>query len=92
MKMVGATDSFIRWPFVCEGFLMGVLAAFIAFLFQWGLYSAITSGVSGSDVFAIIQIVPFSQIWGAVALTFVGAGIVIGVGGSLSAIRQYLKV
>ena len=92
MKMVGATDSFIRWPFVCEGFLMGVLAALIAFLLQWGLYSAITGGVSGSDIFAIIQIVPFSQIWGAVALTFVGAGVVIGVGGSVSAIRQYLKV
>ena len=92
MKMVGATDSFIRWPFVCEGFLMGVLAALIAFLLQWGLYSAITSGVSGNDIFAIIQIVPFSQIWGAVALTFLGAGVVIGVGGSLSAIRQYLKV
>ena len=92
MKMVGATDSFIRWPFVCEGFLMGILAALIALFLQWGLYGLITKGVSGNDVFSIIQIVPFSHMWAPVALIFVCAGIVIGVGGSVSAIRQYLKV
>ena len=92
MKMVGATNSFIRWPFVCEGFLMGILSAIIAFFLQWGLYSVITRGVSGNDVFSIIKIVPFGQMWGPVVLIFVGAGIVIGVGGSVSAIRQYLKV
>ena len=71
---------------------MACLCRLIAFLLQGGLYSAFTGGVSGSEIFAIIQIVPFSQFWGAVALTFVGAGVVIGVGGSVSAIRQYLKV
>ena len=92
MKMVGATNGFIRWPFVYEGFLMGLLAALIAFFIQWGLYGLITSGISTNDIFSIIRIVPFTDIWPAVALTFAGAGMLIGVGGSLSAIRQFLKV
>ena len=92
MKMVGATNGFIRWPFVYEGLLMGLLSALIAFFLQWGLYQLVTGGVSGNDLFSIIQIVPFGELWGAVALVFAGAGVFIGVGGSLSAIRQFLKV
>ena len=92
MKMVGATNGFIRWPFVYEGILLGLLSAVIAFFLQWGLYGLITRGISTNDLFSIIQIVPFSSLWYAVALIFAGAGIVIGVGGSLSAIRQFLKV
>ena len=92
MKMVGATNGFIRWPFVYEGILLGLLSAVIAFFLQWGLYGLITRGISTNDLFSIIQIVPFGSLWYAVALIFAGAGIVIGVGGSLSAIRQFLKV
>ena len=57
-----------------------------------GLYSAIAKGISGNDIFSIITIVPFADIWQIVALVFVAAGMLIGVGGSLSAIRQFLKV
>jgi len=92
MKMVGATDGFVRWPFVYEGFLMGLVSAVIAFALQWGLYGFVTGGIDTSDIFSIIQIVPFAEIWHTVALVFVGAGVLIGVGGSLSAIRQFLKV
>ena len=92
MKMVGATDSFVRWPFVYEGFLLGLLSAVIAFVLQWVLYGFITSGIDTSDIFSIIQIVPFGDIWHTMALVFMGAGVLIGVGGSLSAIRQFLKV
>ena len=35
MKMVGATNGFIRWPFVFEGLLLGLLGAIAAFLLQW---------------------------------------------------------
>ena len=92
MKMVGATNGFIRWPFVYEGLLMGLLSAVIAFFLQWGLYRLVTGGISTNDLFSIIQIVPFGELWGAVALVFAGAGVFIGVGGSLFAIRQFLKV
>ena len=92
MKMVGATNGFIRWPFVYEGFLLGLLSALIAFFLQWGLYKLITGGIVSSDVFAIVQIVPFSTIWFPVILVFIACGMLIGIGGSLSAIRQFLKV
>ena len=92
MKMVGATNGFIRWPFVYEGFLMGLLSAVIAFFLQWGLYGMVARGITSTDVFSIIQVVPFGSIWYAVALAFIAVGMLIGVGGSLSAIRQFLKV
>lgn len=92
MKMVGATNGFIRWPFVYEGFLLGLFSAVIAFFLQWGLYSVITKGITGSDVFSVVSLVPFSQMWIPVAVIFAAAGMLIGIGGSISAIRQFLKV
>ncbi len=92
MRMVGATNGFIRWPFVYEGFLFGVLGAAVAFFLQWGLYEAVSRGVANNDTLQLIHIIPFQQLWIPVAATFAGAGIVIGVGGSLSAIRKFLQV
>ncbi|MDY3985919.1 permease-like cell division protein FtsX [Dysosmobacter sp.] len=92
MRMVGATNGFIRWPFVYEGFLFGFLGALVAFLLQWALYEAVAKGVAANDALQLIHVIPFSQLWGPVAAVFAGAGIVIGVGGSLSAIRKFLQV
>lgn len=92
MRMVGATNGFIRWPFVYEGFLLGFLGASIAFLMQWGLYEAVAKGVDSSDVLQLIDVIPFRELWAPVAASFAGSGILIGVGGSLSAIRKYLQV
>ena len=92
MKMVGATDGFIRWPFVFEGLLLGLFGAVIAFGLQWLLYSAMANGISNSDTMQLLEVVPFQQIWQPVAGIFAGAGILIGVGGSLMAIRRFLKV
>lgn len=49
-------------------------------------------GVDTNDTLQLIEIIPFSQLWAPVAATFVGAAILIGVGGSLSAIRKFLQV
>ena len=92
MRMVGATNGFIRWPFVYEGFMLGLLSAVIAFLLQWGLYEAVAQGVDTNDTLQLIRIIPFRELWPVVAGTFAGAGILIGVGGSLSAIRKFLQV
>lgn len=92
MRMVGATNSFIRWPFVYEGFMLGFTGAVVAFLLQWALYEAVTRGVESSDTLQLISVVNFGQLWVPVAVTFLAAGIVIGVGGSLSAIRRFLQV
>ena len=92
MRMVGATNGFIRWPFVYEGFLFGILGAAVAFLLQWGLYEAVARGVANNDTLQLISIIPFTEMWEPVAVSFAAAGIVIGVGGSLSAIRKFLQV
>lgn len=92
MRMVGATNGFIRWPFVYEGFLLGFLGAVIAFFLQWGLYAAVAQGVDNNDTLQLIRIIPFQQLWIPVAVSFAVAGIIIGVGGSLSAIRKFLQV
>lgn len=92
MRMVGATNSFIRWPFVYEGFLLGLLSAAIAFFLQWGLYAAVAEGIGNNDTMQLIRVLSFSELWKPVAVTFVAAGILIGIGGSLSAIRKFLQV
>ena len=92
MKMVGATNGFIRWPFVYEGMLLGLFSAVIAFGLQWLLYTAVARGIGTSDTLQILMVVPFLRIWKPVALVFLGAGILVGVGGSLTAIRRFLRV
>lgn len=92
MKMVGATNGFIRWPFVYEGVLLGVCSAVIAFGLQWLLYLAVSRGVDASDTLQILEVVPFTSIWYMVALVFLAVGLLVGVGGSLTAIRRFLRV
>ena len=92
MKMVGATNGFIRWPFVFEGLLLGLLGAVAAFLLQWLLYAAMCRGISASDTLQLLRIVPFARSWKVVAIVFGATGLLVGVGGSTMAIRRFLKV
>ena len=92
MKMVGATNGFIRWPFVYEGLLLGITGAVIAFGLQWLLYSGMVRGVESSDTMQLLRLVPFTDIWMPVAVIFLVVGIMVGVGGSLMAIRKFLRV
>ena len=92
MKMVGATNGFISWPFVYEGFLLGLFSAVIGFFLQWGLYELVARSVESNATINLISIVPFMDMWQYVAVVFAGAGMLIGVGGSLSAIRKFLQV
>ncbi len=90
MKMVGATDSFIRWPFVCEGFILGAVAGFLAFLCQWGIYRLASDQIASQ--LALIQLVDFNSIKVPLLLAFLLTGFVVGVGGSVLAIRKFLRV
>ena len=92
MRMVGATNGFIRWPFVYEGFLFGLVGAALAFGLQWLLYEGVAKGVVNNDTFQLLRIIPFQDMWKPVAGVFAAAGMIIGVGGSLSAIRKFLQV
>lgn len=92
MRMVGATNGFIRWPFVYEGFMLGLLCAVIAFFMQWGLYEMVSQSVDTNDTMQLINIIAFTDLWKPVAVTFGVSGLLMGVGGSLSAIRRFLQV
>ncbi|MGN1030701.1 MAG: permease-like cell division protein FtsX [Butyricicoccaceae bacterium] len=89
-KMVGATNHFVRMPFLIEGFVIGVLGAVIAFPLQWLLFdrlcSAVTAMVSG---FAMLN---FAVIWPYVLGAFLLSGILVSMAGAWFTIRRFLKV
>jgi cell division transport system permease protein len=92
MKMVGATDSFIRLPFVVEGFILGILGAAAAFFLEWGLYDFLGQKITTIDTLKLITIVPFKDVIELVAIAYALTGFIIGVVGSLLSIRKFLKV
>ena len=102
MKMVGATNAFIRLPFVVEGFIIGIIAVeglvlglvggLVAFLLQFGLYSLIVGKIMSTMAAGIITVLPFSSVALPLLLVFLGVGVLVGVFGGLTAIRNYLKV
>lgn len=91
MKYIGATDWFIRWPFIFEGILMGLFGAFIAFILVAYLYSfaepKLASAFQGG-----FEMVKFKTVWGTLVLVYVGTSTVIGGLGSLMSIRKHLHV
>ncbi len=92
MKMVGATNGFIRWPFVVEGFILGILGATIAFFLQWGLYSLLEVRISAADALNLFDLVPFIDVIEIVAICYAVVGFIVGVFGSILSIRKFLKV
>ena len=59
---------------------------------QWGLYEAVARSIASNDTINLITTVPFVDMWSYVAVIFAIAGMLIGVGGSLSAISKFLQV
>lgn len=92
MKMVGATSGFIRWPFVIEGLLLAAFGSLSAYIIQYGIYRLVTEKLIGNTGFSFIMFIPFSQIAVPMLIIFVSVGFLVGVVGSLIAIRNYLKV
>ena len=92
MKMVGASNSFIRMPFVIEGLILGLLGSLLAFAAQWGFYNLLRDKILSSFSVSFLNIVPFSSVRDYVAVFFVGVGVLVGAFGGVNAIRNYLKV
>ncbi len=96
MKMVGAGNSFIRFPFVVEGLILGLLGAGIGFLLEWGVYNLVSNRVAqaatGGLAGRIFSAVPFSTVMTPMLIIYLAVGVVIGAFGGAMAIRNYLKV
>ncbi|HHU63420.1 MAG TPA: ABC transporter permease [Clostridiales bacterium] len=90
MKYVGASDWFIRWPFVLEGAILGIIGAFIATLAIMFFYDSLLSKAGGFAFF--VTLVPIEQVFKPIILSFLAIGIVVGILGSVISIRKYLKV
>ncbi len=92
MKMCGATDGFVRWPFIVEGLLLGLMGAVVAFFLQWGVYAAVGRALTDSGATALFTLMEFALIWRRVLTVFLLSGGAIGALGSGFAIRKFLQV
>ncbi len=88
MKSVGATDSFVRFPFVVEGIILGLLSGVVGYGILWGLYSLLVQNFA-TGIFW--KLVAFNEVWLPVLLGFVFGGTFIGVCGSAISMSRYLK-
>ena len=89
-KIVGATNWFIRWPFVIEGMVLGLVAGGLAFLAEWGLYTELYNIAGG--VIPYFQMLAFDSIRWLVLGVYCGAGVLFGIGGSVTSIRKFMNV
>lgn len=92
MKMVGATNAFVRWPFVVEGIVLGLSSAIIASLLQFGIYSLLIQAVSVYSKMQFITLIPYQKLAFPVVITYLAIGLAVGVFGSLVTIRKFLRV
>ena len=92
MKMVGATNGFIRFPFVVQGFFLGILGAGLAFLAEWFLYDGLVKKIAQVDALGLFNFVPFQQLLVPMIVVFSAAGLFVGIFGSISAIRKFMDV
>jgi cell division transport system permease protein len=92
MKMVGATNGFIRLPYVVEGFILGMLGAAAAFGLQWLLYDALLVWLEEADSLRLFSFVPFEELLIPMVGIFGFAGLFVGIVGSWTSIRKFLDV
>ena len=92
MKMVGATNGFIRLPFIVEGFTLGMIGAVLAFGLEWVGYDALVQRVSGVDSLQLFSFVPFEELLIPMVVVFAGAGMFGGIVGSWTSIRKFMDV
>ena len=91
MKAVGATNWFIRWPFMIEGMILGTISGVVSLGVLWGLY-AVAEKVFAQTLSLIgFSLVPFSGYWWQILLVFVAIGLFTGGFGSLVSMAKYLK-
>ena len=92
MKMVGATNGFIRLPFVVEGFSLGMIGAVLAFGTEWAGYDALVQKIGSVDSLQLFKFVPFQELLIPMVIVFAAAGMFVGIVGSWTSIRKFMNV
>ena len=92
MKMVGATNGFIRLPFIVEGFTLGMIGAVLAFGLEWVAYDALVQKISHVDALKLFTFVPFENLLVPMLIVFGAAGLFVGIVGSWTSIRKFMDV
>lgn len=90
MKYVGATDSFIRWPFVIEGMLLGLMGAIVSCIFINIIYSLAVTQIHAS--LAFLPILPKQPLLTIISLVTILLGMLIGAAGSFISLKKFLQV
>ena len=90
MKAVGATNSFIRWPFMIEGIVLGIIAAVVSLGLVAIIYTIVSSAFSTFVSALSMSLLSFSGYWWQMLLCFVAVGVLTGVFGSAVSMRRYL--
>lgn len=88
MKSVGATDGFVRFPFVVEGVILGIVAGALGYGLLWLLYSQLVKNFATGVLWSLV---PFTDVWGRLLIGFMGGGVLVGVCGSVISMSRYLK-
>ena len=92
MKMVGATNGFIRLPFIVEGFTLGMMGAVLAFGLEWVGYDTLIQKVAAVDSLQLFTFVPFQELLIPMVTIFAAAGMFVGIVGSWTSIRKFMDV
>jgi cell division transport system permease protein len=96
MKFVGATNGFIRLPFIVEGIIIGTVASVVTFAIlsggYWYLLSYMSNNATGWLATVSSVLIPYGQIWWIMLVIFLGFGWFIGAAGSAISMKRYLKV
>ena len=90
MKFVGATDWFIRWPFVIEGMIIGAVGSLLATAILYFIYRGVFGFIASNLLIA--NLVPVSFVLTTLLGGFLLGGIVVGAIGSIAALRKFLVV
>ncbi len=94
MKYIGATNSFIRWPFIVEGIIIGLLAAGITMLIIYGGYTVVIQEIASAfaKIRMQVSLLSFNEIYKLILIVYMILGIGIGVLGSSISMKKYLEV
>ncbi|MGW9527107.1 permease-like cell division protein FtsX [Paenibacillus terrae] len=92
MKLVGATNFFIRWPFFIEGALIGLIGSVITVGILFSGYQRLLTAVQGDIALNMLKLMPLQGVWIQLSALLIILGMLVGIVGSTLSMRKFLKV